>query len=151
MSIQPTSVVRRIVEDARANPRADFACEVHEGEAFRATSPRQRITWLRAPAGGFTTQFEFWTHALRVWLEQIGLADRFEAIVGNALCEQVDEVELRAAIEARLAGLRTANRLEFAGPFAAAYLMIAQEVLEAYVVESDSELRAFFWEDLDWL
>ena len=151
MSIQPTSVVRRIVEDARANPHAHFVCETLAPEAFRAARPRQRITWLRTPVGGFTTQFEFWTHALRVWLEQVGVAERFEAIVGNALCEQVEEVALRAAIDARLAGLRVVGRLVHAGSFAAAYRMIAQDVLESYVIETDAELLAYFWEDLDWL
>ena len=151
MSIQPTSVVRRIVEDARENPHADFVCEALAPEAFRAGWPRQRITWLRAPVGGFTTQYEFWAHALRVWLEQVGVTERFEAIVGNALCERVEEVELRAAIDARLAGSRVARRIEHAGSFAAAYRMIAQDVLESYVIETDAELLTYFWEDLDWL
>ena len=150
MSIQPTSVVRRILEDARANPRADFVCEALAPETFRATHPRQSITWLRAPAGGFTTEFEFWAHALRVWLEQSGVPERLEAIVGNARCEPVTEADLRQAVDARLASSRVPRRLELAGSFAGAYRMIEQEVLESYAIETDAELLAFFWEDLDW-
>jgi hypothetical protein len=151
MSIQPASVVRRIVEDARANPRADFVFETLAPEAFHANRPRQRITWLRAPAGSFTTEFEFWAHALRVWLEQSGVPERLEAVVGNALCRPVAEAELRQAVDARLAGSRIPRRLELAGSFTGAYHMIEHDVLESFAIETDAELAAFFWEDLDWL
>lgn len=145
MSIQPTSVVRRIVEDARSNPRADLECEVLAPGEFRATGTgtRQRVTWIRAPLASFTTAFEFWTHALRVWLLRAGVAERFEPIVGNALCEPVSEAELRGALASRSVDMR--------GSFANAYRMLDQDLVESYVIETDAEIRAYFWEDLDWL
>lgn len=150
MSIQPTSVVRRILEDTRANPRGDLVCEELAPEAFRATHSRQSISWLRAPAGGFTTEFEFWAHALRVWLERSGVPERLEAIVGNARCEPISEGDLRNALDARLASSREPRRFELAGSFSGAYRMIDQDVLESYTIVTDAELLAFFWEDLAW-
>ena len=145
MSIQPTSVVRRIVEDARANPRADLECEVLAPEELRATGigTRQRVTWIRAPLASFTTAFEFWTHALRVWLLRAGVAERFEPIVGIALCEPLSVGELRGALASR--------NVDLCGSFANAYRMLDQDVVESSVIETDAELRAYFWEDLDWL
>lgn len=145
MSIQPTSVVRRIVADARANPRADLECEVlAPGEPGAAgIGTRERVTWIRAPLASFTTAFEFWTHALCVWLLRAGVAERFEPIVGNALCEPASAAELRAALASR--------RIDLRAPFSHAYRMLDQDVVESWVIETDAELRAFFWEDLDWL
>ena len=143
MSIQPTSVVRRIVEDARSNPRADLECEVLAPEELRATGTRQRVTWIRAPLASFTTAFEFWTHALRVWLLRAGVAERFEPIVGNALCEPVSEADLRGALASRSVDMRVS--------FANGYRMLDQDLVESYVIETDAEIRAYFWEDLDWL
>lgn len=151
MSIQPTSVLRRIVEDARANPHPDFACEVLAPEAFRPSPKPQRVSWLRAPIGGFATEFEFWAHALHVWLARVGVPERFEAIVGNALCEQVSEAELRRHLAARLEGSREPHRLEITGTFAGAYRMLEQDVIVSYTIETDAEQIAFFWEDMDWL
>ncbi len=151
MSIQPTSVLRRIVEDARAHPFSGFVCDALLPEDFRATGTQQRMTWLRAPIRGFTTEFEFWAHALRVWLERAGVPERFEPIVGNALCEPLARDELNRAIEARLSVAKTRREIDVRGSFAGAYLMIDQDVLESWTISSDTELLAVFWEDLDWL
>jgi hypothetical protein len=29
--------------------------------------------------------------------------------------------------------------------------MLDQDLVESYVIETDAEIRAYFWEDLDWL
>ena len=112
-------------------------------EELRATVTRQRVTWIRAPLASFTTAFEFWTHALRVWLLRAGVAERFEPIVGNALCEPVSEADLRGALASRSVDMR--------GSFANGYRMLDQDLVESYVIETDAEIRAYFWEDLDWL
>lgn len=151
MSIQPANVVRRILDDARANPRAEFPGVELPPEAFAGEGATgERIVWLFAPRASFTTQFEFWAHALLQWLRARGLAQHFESIVGNALCEPAGPAALRRALEPRLARLREPARSAVAPELTGGYRMLEQDALVSYALETDAELIAFFWEAGEW-